>query len=93
MKSYLIYAGPFVVGFVETTYTVIEGDNGYSYVDVCVTLISPEGNIGDERVRVEVFHDRDSNNIPIGLALASKLCSLQKQSFMLKTIRVLGEWK
>ena len=68
-----LYAGPFVVGFVKPTYTVMEGDDGHTHVEVCVALMSPEGDIGDERIRVEVFHDRASTNIPTGLPLASKL--------------------
>ena len=66
-------SGTFIVGFVETMYTVIEGDAGEVHVDVCVTLISPVGDIGDERILVDVFNDTTPKNIPLGSALASKL--------------------
>ena len=50
----------------------MEGDDGHSHVEVCVALISPEGDIGDERIRVEVFNDTNPENIiPPGSALAS----------------------
>ena len=42
-----------VVGFVETSFTVTEGGS----VDVCVQLISPEGNIGDAEVNLEVMDE------------------------------------
>ena len=48
-----------VVGFVETSYTVIEDGS----VDVCVCLYSPEGNIGDAVVWLEVI-DEDPPLIP-----------------------------
>ena len=60
----------FIVGFVETAYTVIEGDG---QVEVCVNLTSPEGDIGDERVFVEVFTNTDPGSIPADAAAASKL--------------------
>ena len=55
-----------VVGFVETSFTVTEGGS----VDVCVQLISPEGNIGDAQVWLEVC-DEDPPLIPAGGARAS----------------------
>ena len=52
-------------------YTVSEGDG---QVEVCVTLISYEGDISDEtRVFVEVFHNSHPLNIPADAATASKL--------------------
>ena len=65
------FVGPFVVGFVQTIYTITEGDNGQVSVEVCVTLISPEGDIDDERIFVEVFNKTNPQNIPSGSALAS----------------------
>ena len=60
----------FTVGFTKTTYTVIEGDG---QVEVCVNLTSPEGDIGDEMVLVEIINNDDSGSIPIDVAAASKL--------------------
>ena len=54
----------------ETTYTVTEGDG---QVEVCVNLTSPEGDIGDERVLVEVFTNTDPGSIPADAVAASKL--------------------
>ena len=59
---------PFVVGFADTMYTVSEGDG---QVEVCVTLISPEGDIGGEVVLVEVFSN--SGSILTGVTAASKM--------------------
>ena len=50
-------------------YTVTEG-NGH--VEVCVTLISPEGDIGDKTVHVEVFNNTNPGNIPRNATAASK---------------------
>ena len=66
----LYYADMFIVGFVETMYTVIEGDG---QVEVCVNLISPEGNIGNEIVLLEVINNTDPSSIPADVAAASKL--------------------
>ena len=55
-----------VVGFVETSFTVTEGGS----VDVCVQLISPEGNIGDAQVNLEVI-DEVPPFIPADVARAS----------------------
>ena len=60
----------FVVGFVETIYTVSERDG---QVEVCVTLISSEGDIGNKVVLVEVISKVDSHSIPVDAAAASKL--------------------
>ena len=76
-KSFCLRTGTFVVGFVETSYTVIEGDG---QVEVCVNLISPEGDIGDERVLVEVFNNTDPGSIPADAAAASKLALSLKPS-------------
>ena len=59
----------FIVGFVETTYTVIESDG---QVEVCVNLISSEGDICSRRVLDMVFNNPGNN--PDGTrAAASKL--------------------
>ena len=60
---------PFVVAFVETTYSVTEGDGS---VEVCVNLTRPNVDILDETVLVEVFNDESSIYIPLGAVLASK---------------------
>ena len=65
-----VCAGTFIVGFVETMYTVIEGDG---QVEVCVKLISPEGDIGDKRVLASVFDNTGPGSIPADVAAASKL--------------------
>ena len=62
-----------IVGFVETIYTVIEGDDDQVHVEVCVTLIGPEGDICDEGIYVEVFNNTNPRNLPPGSALASRL--------------------
>ena len=65
-----IHTEPFIVGFAETMYTVGEGDG---QVEVCVNLTSPEGDIGDEVVLVEVFSITNPGSI---LTHASKLNEL-----------------
>ena len=57
-------------------YTVIESDG---QVEVCVKLISPEGDIGNESVLVNVFDNTDSGSIPADAAAASKLALLLTQ--------------
>ena len=64
-----MFTGPFVVGFMKTIYTVTESE---SQVEVCVSLVSPEGDIGDKVVLVEVF-----SNIADSAATASKLANSQ----------------
>ena len=59
----------FIVGFVETMYTVSEGDG---QVEVCVTLVSSEGDIGNESVLVDVINNMDPLSIPADAAAASK---------------------
>ena len=66
----LITDSLFVVRFVETIYTVSEGEG---QVEVCVTLISSEGDVGDEVVLVEVISNMDPYSIPADVAIASKL--------------------
>ena len=70
LTVFWLCTGTFIVGFVETAYTVIEGDG---QVEVCVNLTSPEGDIGDEMVLVEVFTNTDPGSIPADAAAASKL--------------------
>ena len=60
----------FVVGFVETMYTVSEGDG---QVEVCVTLVSSEGDIGNESVIVDVINNKNPLSIPADAAAASEL--------------------
>ena len=70
-KLFCIYvcAGPFIVGFAKTTYTVIEDDG---QVEVCVDLISEE-DVGDGMVLIEVNSNEDPGSIPTDGAPASKL--------------------
>ena len=49
---------------------MIEGDG---QVEVCVHLISPEGDIGNERVLVSVFDNTGPGSIPADAAAASEL--------------------
>ena len=64
---------PFVVAFVETVYSVGEGNGS---VEVCVNLTQPQKDIQDEVVKVEVLDDSDSVYIPPGSPLASE-CALR----------------
>lgn len=67
----LFFIGPFEVSFVQTLYTVTEGDGP---VEVCVNLTHPgiDVDILDETVRVNVMNDADSIYIPTGATLASE---------------------
>ena len=62
-----LFTALLVVGFVETSFTVIEGGT----VTVCVKLVSPEGNIGDAQVWLEVI-DENSPFIPADGTRASQ---------------------
>ena len=68
-NSYLYVSEPFVVGFVETTYTV---DESVGAVEVCVNLTRPLFDILDERVNVYVIDYSSSVYIPPGAPLASE---------------------
>ena len=61
---------PFRVAFVQTMYTVTEGDT----VEVCVNLTHPplDTDILDERVFVRVINDPNSTYIPPDAVLASE---------------------
>ena len=59
----------FVVGFMEIMYRVIEGDG---QVEVCVGLISPQGDIGGKMVLVEVFDNTNPESTNASGAVASK---------------------
>ena len=61
---------PFVVGFVETIYTV---DESVGAVNICVNLTQPTFDILDETVNVFVIDDSSSIYIPPGTPLASEL--------------------
>ena len=67
-----IYTEPFIVGFAKTIYTISEGDG---QVEVCVNLTSPDGDIGDEVVLVEVFNNTNPGSILTSSTHASKLSS------------------
>ena len=66
---YLLFTEPFVVAFVQTTYTVLESEGP---VEVCVNLTRPPVDILEETVRVRVTNDEDSIYIPDGVRLASE---------------------
>ena len=68
-NSYLYVSEPFVVGFVETTYTVHESVGA---VNVCVNLTRPMIDILDESVNVFVIDYPNSVYIPPGAPLASE---------------------
>ena len=59
---------PFLVAFVQTTYTVTEGEG---QVEVCVNLTQTEIDLLNETVRVEAFNDE--TYIPPNAVLASEL--------------------
>ena len=67
-RYYIISVEPFVVSFVETTYTV---DESVGSVNVCVALTQPETDILDETVNVFVVDNSSSVYIPAGAPLAS----------------------
>ena len=54
-------------------YTAIESDGR---VEMCINLIRPEGDIGTERVLVEVINNTDPGAIPASVTAASKLVLL-----------------
>ena len=62
------FSGPFLVEFVETTYTV---DESVGAVEVCVNLTRPMSDILDERVNVFVIDYPSSVYIPPVAPLAS----------------------
>ena len=70
LLKYCSLPEPFVVAFIETTYTVIEGEG---QVEVCVNLTRPPVDILDETVRVNVFSNESSVYIPDGAEIASML--------------------
>ena len=86
LTVFCLCTGTFVVGFVEIAYTVIEGDG---QVEVCVNLTSPEGDIGDERVLVEVFDNTHPGSIPANAAAASKLALSLKAGVAVMSTAVL----
>ena len=70
MSAFLFVSEPFVVAFVQTTYTVIESEG---QVQVCVNLTRPMIDILEETVLVETFNDESSIYIPPNAVLASEL--------------------
>ena len=89
---------PFVVAFVETTYTV---DESVGVVNVCVNLTRPMTDILEERVNVFVIDNSSSVYIPPGAPLASEsspkwifyLFSLSPQLLMNHTFSVYTPWQ
>ena len=69
----LLNLEPFVVGFAQTVYTVLEGTGS---VEVCVQLTEPVTDILDETVRVHVINHPTSVYVPADATLASKLSDL-----------------
>ena len=70
VDTFLSFSELFHVAFVKTMYTVVESE---SRVEMCVNLTSPEKDIRDETVQVDVFHDDSSVYIPPNSVLASEL--------------------
>ena len=66
---FCFFTEPFVVAFVQTTYTVVESEGP---VEVCVNLTRPPVDILEETVRVRVTNDEGSIYIPPGAPLASE---------------------
>ena len=64
-----LFSEPFLVEFVETTYTVNESVGA---VNVCVNLTLPMIDILDERLNVFVIDNSSSAYIPPGAPLAYK---------------------
>ena len=69
----LLFSDPFEVGYVQTTYTVIEDEGP---VRVCVNLTKPEEDILEEMVFVESLDFPTSVYIPADATLASELSRL-----------------
>lgn len=65
-----IFAAPFVIAFMQTEYTALEGEGS---VEVCVNLASPDKDILDENLRAYVTNDEYSIYTPIAARLASEL--------------------
>ena len=96
-NCYLYVSEPFVVAFVETTYTV---DESVGAVNVCVNLTRPMIDILDERVNVFVIDNSSSVYIPPGAPLASESSpnvfldlSLFPQLLMNQTFSVYTPWQ
>ena len=60
---------PFVVQFVETTYTVTECEG---QVEVCVNLTQPQTDILDEVIYLDIIRNDTSRYIPEGSPLAGE---------------------
>ena len=71
--------GTFLVGFTKTIYTAFEGDG---QVEVCVNVTSPEGDVCDEMVLIEVSNNEDPGSIPANVTAASKQAKLVGVSFL-----------
>ena len=63
------FLDPFVVQFVETTYTVTECEG---QVEVCVNLTQPQTDILDEVIDLDIFRNDTSRYIPAGSPLAGE---------------------
>ena len=62
----------YLVGFVETMYTVSEGDG---QVEVCVTLLHSKGDISNKSVLVDVINNMDSLSIQADVAASKSVCT------------------
>ena len=76
---------PFVVGFVQTTHTVLESIGS---VSICVNLTRPLVDILDESVYVSVTDYPESSTIPQDSVLASK-SSNHQTVVLVKTVYLL----
>ena len=65
----IYFTEPFVVGFVQTAYTVVESIGS---VEVCINLTRPHIDILDESVNAFVTDFPTSVYIPAGAPLACK---------------------
>ena len=81
-----MFTEPFVVAFVQTTYTVVESEGP---VEVCVNLTRPPVDILEETVRVRVTNDEGSIYIPAGVKLASE-SQLTVCIVLMMTLRILS---
>ena len=70
LEVFFCVAEPFLVGFVQTSYTVLESAGS---VEVCVQLTRPLTDVLDETVTVHVINDPTSAHIPSGATLAGEL--------------------
>ena len=67
--AFPFYSEPYIIAFVETMYTVVEGEGP---VEVCVNLTDPTFDILDDTISVNILNDESSIYIPSVGILASE---------------------